>query len=146
MRCSGISSVISLATIPPLLGHEYGGIYHFLDVPCDTLTVSCGCVSVYETSSWHDHFTTIEEDCTGVVEDDASLVIVYPNPTSSIVHVEAENLRQISVFNELGQQVYESPAEGNEFELDLADQEPGIYFIRIETASGITTKRVVLTK
>ena len=73
-------------------------------------------------------------------------VSVYPNPSSGIVRVEAENLRSVGVFNALGQQVYDIPTGGNEFEIDLGDHEPGIYLIRIETASGMTTKRVVLTK
>jgi hypothetical protein len=78
-----------------------------------------------------------------VTENDVS---VYPNPAVGMVHVEAENLRHISVFNELGQNVFETSADGDEFEFDLTGNEAGIYLIRIETAIGTTTKRIVLTK
>ena len=141
--CSSINSVISLATTPPLLGTEG---YVFEGVPCNTLTVPCGCVSVYETSSWHDYFSTIVEDCTMVVDYMEKSIGVYPNPTSGIIHIEAENLRRISVLNSLGQQVYDKPIDGNLFEYDLSQYETGVYFIRMETATGVATKRVVLTK
>ena len=71
---------------------------------------------------------------------------IYPNPTSGILHIKAEDLRSISVSNALGQQVYNSPADGNEIEFNLGNHESGVFLIRIETASGTATKRVVLTK
>lgn len=73
-------------------------------------------------------------------------VVVNPNPTSGIVKIEAEKIRHISAFNMIGQQIFNGLACGDEFKLDLGNREPGIYFIRIVTASGIITKRVVLTK
>lgn len=72
--------------------------------------------------------------------------VVYPNPTTGNVRIEASNLRHVSIFNVLGQQVYEGSADGDVFEYDMNSHEAGIYLVRIETTSGIVTKRVVLTK
>ena len=35
---------------------------------------------------------------------------------------------------------------GDELEINLGSQEVGVYLIRIETSTGVATKRVVLTK
>ena len=83
---------------------------------------------------------------TSVNENDNLEISVYPNPAKDFVKIEVEGLRSINVFNALGQQVFESPIDGNEFQFDLSDQEVGIYFVRIETVNGVTTKRVILTK
>lgn len=83
---------------------------------------------------------------TSVDESEINPISVYPNPTSGVVKIEAENLRHISVFNVLGQKVYEEQVDGDELEINLSGCEPGVYLIRIETASGVTTKQVVVTK
>ena len=71
---------------------------------------------------------------------------VYPNPTNGTVKIEANDLKYIGISNLMGQCVYEAPVAGNKFEIDFSGHDAGVYLIRIETASGITTKRVVLTK
>ena len=80
------------------------------------------------------------------VGENSVTISVYPNPTLGIVKIEAEKLRHISVFNMIGQQIFNGLANGDEFEIDFSGHEPGVYLIRIETANGITTKRVALTK
>lgn len=71
---------------------------------------------------------------------------VYPNPTSGFFRIEANDLRHVSVFNTVGQKVYDAPVDGDLFDCDLSQCDAGVYLIRIETAAGVTTKRVVLTK
>ena len=139
--CSGITSITALSVTPPTL---YQGV--FIDVPCTTLTVSCHCIPAYEASEWHDYFTTIIEDCTGIEEDNENLISIYPNPTTSKVNIEAENIKHITISNLLGQTIYESNASGNAFEYDFGKHEDGVYLIRIETAIGEATKRVILMK
>lgn len=72
--------------------------------------------------------------------------VVYPNPTNGNVKIEASDLRHVSIFNALGQQVYDGSADGDVFEYDFTKHEAGIYLVRIETAKGVTTKRVAVTK
>lgn len=71
---------------------------------------------------------------------------IYPNPTSDRVTIEAENLRHVTIFNMQGQMVYESRATGNSFEYDFTRHVSGVYLIRVETADGVASKRVVVTK
>lgn len=71
---------------------------------------------------------------------------VYPNPTFGKIRIEAKDLKHITISNMLGQQIYNGKATGNEFEYDFSRQKAGIYLVRIETANGTTTKRVVVTR
>ena len=80
------------------------------------------------------------------VDENGIETAVYPNPTQGNVKIEAKNLQYFSVFNEFGQQIYEGQTAGDEFEFDFSGYESGIYLIRIETASGIASKRVVVTR
>lgn len=81
-----------------------------------------------------------------VNEDSNIAVSVYPNPAQGVITIEASNLQRIEVYNFLGQLVESRQSEGDVLECDLSGHEAGIYLIRMETASGIVTKRVVLTK
>ena len=89
---------------------------------------------------------TFGQSGASVGENNSVEAPVYPNPTTGNVKVEASDLRHVSIFNAIGQQVYDGQADGNVFEYDLSNHEAGIYLIQIETISGIATKRVVLTK
>ena len=140
------TSVTIKATTPPNLSDEWDYFDPFYDVPCSTLTVPCGCIPAYESSDWHNHFTTIIEDCTGLSEDSEDAITVFPNPTTGQIKIEAEGLKHISISNLLGQCIYESKANGNEISYDFGKHEAGIYLVRIETAEGVVTKRVVVTR
>ena len=118
----------------------------FYGVPGDTLTVPCGCVSAYETSVWNDHFVTILGNCTSITEDDENAIAISPNPTNGAISIEAECLQRIEVYNIIGQLIEKRQVDGDMVDCDLSGHEAGIYLIRIETANGIATKRVFLTK
>lgn len=140
INCSGFSEVISLATEPPVFTFEEV----FAGFSCTKLTVPCGCISAYENSEWHDYFTTIIDDCNSVLELDEQMATVYPNPTSGIITIEAEDIEAISIYNMLGEQLFETSANGNHFEYDFGPQKVGVYLVKIQTKKGIVTKRVVV--
>lgn len=139
-NCGGFTEVVSLATTPPSFSFEDV----FAGFSCTTLTVPCGCIGAYENSEWHDYFTTIIDDCSGVAELDKATATVYPNPTNGTLKIEAENIESISVFNLLGEKVFEASVSGNSFEYDFSPHETGAYIVRIQTNNGLVTKRVVV--
>ena len=83
---------------------------------------------------------------TAVTESSNATASIYPNPTKGDVTIEAEGLQRINVYNTFGQLVESAQTDGDAFEFDLSRHEAGIYLIRMETASGIITKQVVVTK
>ena len=139
-NCSGFTEVVSLATTPPVFTFEEV----FEGFTCTTLTVPCHCIAAYESSEWHDYFTTIIDDCNIVPELDEKMATVYPNPTSGTLHIEAENIEVISVYNLLGEKLFEASASGNDFEYDFSRQKAGVYILSIQTEKGMVTKRVVV--
>ena len=139
-NCSGFTEVISLATVPPTFSFEDV----FAGFSCTTLTVPCGCIAAYESSEWHDYFPTIIDDCNKVPELDEQKATVYPNPTNGTLKIEAENMEGISIYNVLGEKLYEASSSGNALEYDFSSHEVGIYLVRIQTEEGMVTKRVVV--
>lgn len=139
-HCSGFTEVISLATVPPVFSFEDV----FEGFSCTTLTVPCGCIAAYQNSDWNEYFATIIDDCNKVSELDEKMAIVYPNPTYGTLNIEAENMENISIYNVLGEKLFETSTSGNRFEYDFSPHEVGIYLVRIQTEKGIVTKRVMV--
>ncbi len=147
-KCSHISEAVSLATTPATLGNELGGTA-FAEFGIQTLTVPCGCIEAYQNSSWYDPygldgFYEFIEDCTAVSEVDAVVTSVYPNPTYGMVRIDAESIQGISIFNMLGEKVFEGSAYGDTFEFDFSQQKAGMYFIKVKTAKGIETAKITV--
>ena len=147
-KCSHISEAVSLATTPPALGNNLGGMA-FAEFGVQTLTVPCGCIGVYQNSAWYDPygmagFYVFFEDCTAIAEVEPVVTAVYPNPTHGLVKIEAENIKKISIFNVLGEKVFEGSADSDAFEYDFGNQSAGMYLIKVETAKGVETRRVTV--
>ena len=83
---------------------------------------------------------------TGVEEMDANAVNVFPNPTTSRFTVKGQGLNHVTVFNTLGQKVYEMECQGESAVIDLDNAQTGIYVVRIATENGDVTKRITVIK
>ena len=147
-KCSHISEAVSLAATPATLGNDYG-CQVFAEFGVQTLTVPCGCIEAYRNSSWYDPYGLVGfyefiEDCTEVSETSSIVTAVYPNPTEGMTKIEAQNMKNISIFNMLGERVFEGSAYGDTFEYDFSHQDAGVYFIKVETAKGIETMKVTV--
>lgn len=147
-KCTHISSAVSLATAPATLGTDLGGTV-FTEFGIQTLTVPCGCIEAYRNSSWYDPYGLVGfyefiEDCTEVSETCGIVTAVYPNPTEGMTKIEAQNMKNISIFNMHGEKVFECSANGDTFEYDFSHQSAGVYLIRVETVKGIETIRVTV--
>ncbi len=74
----------------------------------------------------------------GIEENDDNFT-VFPNPTNGIINVNANGLKNIVVFNTLGQKVYETVKN----QIDLSQLGAGLFLIRIETAQGVSMQRII---
>ena len=70
---------------------------------------------------------------------------VFPNPTQNKVYINSNHvLQKISVYNALGQQVYQSSNIKYYREIDFETFANGVYVIQFQSASGdVFSKRVV---
>ena len=81
------------------------------------------------------------------IEDlENSPVTLYPNPTQDKFTVEGEGLQHVTVYNAIGQMVYDAACEGNSTVISLNNAESGLYVVRIATENGNLTKRITIIK
>ena len=86
----------------------------------------------------------------GINENELSNSIsVYPNPTDGIFtlasSLPSEKL-EIEISNAIGEKVYQVKTNNNNTEIDLSKVSNGIYFVKINSQKGTTTKKIVLNK
>ena len=81
---------------------------YYPNLPCDTLTLSVpGCKAISELQ-------------------------LYPNPaTQSVIISATSKIETITIFNLIGQSVFNQQYNSQTVEVDVADFLPGVYFIRV---------------
>jgi hypothetical protein len=106
-------------------------------------------VTVTNTNGCTDDATIVVKvkDCVGIAEfeKDESSIAVYPNPNNGNFSIQAKGNMQLSLINELGQEikVLNFTAE-NQFQQNVQGLSSGVYFIKgIQNASLIESKLVV---
>lgn len=73
-------------------------------------------------------------------------VRVYPNPTDGMLKIEAASMTQITVYNLVGQAVYEGKVSGNEAAVDMSMFGSGVYMVRIQTEEGCFVQKISVLK
>jgi hypothetical protein len=90
---------------------------------------------------------TIVDMNTSVPENTKTQSIsIYPNPTSGRVYVEGKSLKQVCVFNLMGQEMKQQAAQSTHTTLDLSDLSEGIYFIKAVSENDSFTMKIVKIK
>ena len=91
-----------------------------------------GCTDFIESN----HSNEVFVNWTTGIDEQTQAISLYPNPTDGKVFIEAEGLRQVRVFNLMGQEVLNQSVESDRFILDLSAQPQGCYFIETTTKQG----------
>ena len=87
-------------------------------------------------------YNSVEE---GMVE--ATSVSIYPNPTRGLLSVTGKGLKQLYLYDLLGQKVATVPSyNGINAMVDTSGFAAGIYLARVYVGNGVCVKRVVVTK
>ena len=80
------------------------------------------------------------------IEENGVINAIYPNPTSAELHINATAMRHISVYNAMGQMVYDQDVNADEMVLNMAQYEAGVYMVNVITENGTSVKRITVTK
>jgi len=87
---------------------------------------------------------TVTSGINGVKDD---VLSVYPNPAIDVVHVKTSAaIIQIAVVNVNGKVLTQSEAKGYEATVNTTALSNGIYFLRIVTSQGVTTKKIQIIR
>ncbi len=68
---------------------------------------------------------------------------VYPNPTSGIVNITADQNAEVTVSNTVGQIIMHKVL-GNSGTINLTNETTGVYFVTVRTNQGTATQRVIV--
>jgi hypothetical protein len=80
----------------------------------------------------------------GVASFEASNIRMYPNPTSTVFTIEANNvIENVSLYNVLGQEVLARNSNSNSVTLDVANLQTGVYVVKTMIGGVNATSRLV---
>ena len=72
---------------------------------------------------------------------------VYPNPVKDVLTITADNLKQVVMYNSLGQIVKTVDADEDDVQINVSDLQNGMYFVNIiDNAGNVTTNKVAVSK
>lgn len=77
-------------------------------------------------------------------DESTTFASLHPNPTTGLVTIAGDNLRQAEVLNMLGQQVLSINGESNELRIDMAALPAGVYFVNVTDEEGRKCVRKVV--
>jgi len=91
--------------------------------------------------------TSYTFDCSislGSAEIEKSELIVYPNPASSNLTIEApSSIKSIKVVNMQGKLVYSDFSNKTNVSLNIIDLPRGIYFVMVNSGNQLITKKII---
>lgn len=91
------------------------------------------------TASWSTDCPSLSTATIAVSE---SAVKLYPNPAKDVVHIQAENLKLVVVYNMQGKQVL---ATANP-QFSIANLTAGIYLVKIENTQGTSVYKKLMVR
>jgi len=99
--------------------------------------------STWSTANWTniDSIAYFSNDCTTGLPNELQIteLKVFPNPTTGLITIQAENINKIELSDIQGKQIY----TGKETEIDLSQQPQGIYIIKVTTNKQTITKKII---
>lgn len=114
---------------------ENGDFYYHVTAVYDD-----GCESAPATTADGDDFIMITVSGLGIAESNINASL-YPNPSKDAFTVNCCGMTKITVYGLCGETVVEVNVTADSHV--ISDLETGVYFIRIETAKGSTTQKIV---
>ncbi|MCR4847235.1 MAG: thiol protease/hemagglutinin PrtT [Bacteroidales bacterium] len=69
---------------------------------------------------------------------------IYPNPASESLSIKAADIQQVVLYNVVGQQVYRFQGSTDSLKVNTSSLEAGIYTVSVTTATGKTSRRIVV--
>ena len=112
----------------------------------DSILVPCGSLNAYLADNYWGQFADkYREDCNGIDDAAAVRVSVYPNPASDRLTVSGvEGNGTAELVNTLGQPVLKREIVGSRGDIEVGALARGAYFLRVHTADGVVTRKVIL--
>jgi hypothetical protein len=133
-----------------LIGTVPGDVTEYFDTPEAgtyyyqvTAVYADGCESAPAVSGIDPTVNYVVVGVTGIGENEAN-VNLFPNPTKGNVTIQAKGMNRITVVSVLGQVVFDTELDQDEYIMNMAQFNTGLYMVRVYTNEGVTVKRVTV--
>lgn len=91
----------------------------------------------------HTFYLAPTDQITGIEKNNASTLVIYPNPATDKVTISGINLKEVQIFNATGSMVYHSPVLDGMIEIN--NLRSGIYFVKALDRDGkLFTEKLVI--
>ena len=139
-------SVVKLETAPLVAGQDFSITY--TNVEPDDTTIQYGYQVLGLNANPADEAAlgsiVIVDTVLGANDFDTSSISTYPNPVTSKLNIQSEELiTSVSIFNTLGQKVLNVAAGSLNLSVDMSTLSPGVYVANIATDNGSKTMKVI---
>lgn len=79
-----------------------------------------------------------------VTSFDKPVFSAFPNPTDHFLNIQSDqNIESLSIFNIMGQQIYNEPLQKNTSVLDVSKLQTGMYLVKASINGKSTTSRII---
>ncbi|MCL2313116.1 MAG: T9SS type A sorting domain-containing protein, partial [Firmicutes bacterium] len=108
---------------------------------------------VYHVSAVYEHCeespwtgeVTVEISCVNINEVQADVFQIFPNPAKGELNITGAVIpTYVSIYNLMGQTMYETGQCAPNMKISVSSLPTGIYFVKIVSENGTTTKKVVV--
>ena len=153
VNCEGVLVPATWATVDNTEGAIMGGQSETINLTLNTIGLEAGTYSANLIINTNDEElphveipVVLRADYDAVAENGVQLATIYPNPATTQVTLEGDNLSAVAIYNVAGQLVRIEKLDNvlNTINLDV---EAGVYFFSIYDNNGNNSvQRVVITK
>lgn len=93
-------------------------------------------------------YTNMCHDTTSVgeIQHGSTVLNVFPNPVRNQMTVSAKGMKNVKVYDIVGQEVMNVSVKEDEITLDVENFANGVYFVSVETVNGLISKKIVINK
>lgn len=108
------------------------------------------CVSDYANSLYLPYQDFVFIDFTESIHteegDETPSVTVSPNPSNGNIKIDADNkIMSVNIYDLQGEKLYQNTKiNSNVIQLNVSNFNKGIYFLKVQTTSGIITKKFIV--
>ena len=106
----------------------------------DTLSSNTGCDSIVTLN------LLVQRKNTENIDSplSPSHVNVYPNPTTSMVTIEATGLRRVELYDNEGRRLqYYTASDDNSMTVNVSSYPTGVYYLRVHSSEGVTIQKLI---
>ena len=142
---SSAAATESLINLTTVIDEEYTAASVIFSVP-ETGNYFLGWNVYSDLNSWNLFIDNLSVSINTLnLKNTTDKVSVYPNPAKNIVTISATSeIKQIKLFSVYGQLLNTFRTDNSKTSLNISDVPTGMYFIQIETASGLFNKNIII--